>query len=81
MKYIIYILKSNKDSKRHYVGITRNLEKRLDEHNNNQSEYTKKFAPWRIETVIIFKNKMLAEKFERYLKSGSGHAFLHKHLI
>jgi len=78
---IVYILKSIKNSSKNYVGITENLEKRLKEHNNAQSGYTKKFAPWEAETYITFKNRLLAEKFEKYLKAGSGQAFLKKHLI
>ena len=81
MRYIVYILKSKKDSKRHYIGFTHDLENRLNKHNSSKSEYTKKFAPWEIETFITFKNELLAEKFERYLKSGSGYAFLNRHLI
>jgi hypothetical protein len=34
-----------------------------------------------IETYITFENDSLAESFEKYLKVGSGQAFLTKHLI
>ncbi|PIV39148.1 MAG: excinuclease ABC subunit C [Candidatus Omnitrophica bacterium CG02_land_8_20_14_3_00__42_8] len=81
MRYLVYILRSKKDSKRHYIGIAQDLKKRLNEHNDSKSEYTKKFAPWEIETFITFKDKLLAKKFERYLKSGSGYAFLNRHFI
>lgn len=81
MRYIVYILNSKKNSEKHYIGITIDLKKRLKEHNDTKSEYTKKFIPWKIETFIAFKNRLLAEKFEKYLKSGSGYAFLNKHLI
>ena len=79
--YVVYIIKSLKNSTKHYVGITQNLEKRLKEHNRDHSGYTKRFAPWQVETCITFKNKLLAEKFEKYLKVGSGQAFLRKRLI
>jgi predicted GIY-YIG superfamily endonuclease len=78
---IVYILKSIKYPSRHYVGITENLEERLKTHNSSRVGYTKKFAPWEVETYITFKNKSLADKLERYLKSGSGHAFLKKRLF
>ena len=81
MEYLVYILSSKKDSRKHYIGITQDLKKRLNEHNDGKSEYTKKFAPWEIKTFIAFKNRLLAERFERYLKSGSGYAFLNKHFI
>ena len=79
--YIVYILKSQKDPSRHYVGITQNLDLRLRDHNNRKSIYTNKYAPWIIETFINFRDQKLAEKFEKYLKSGSGHTFLKRHLI
>ena len=80
--YTVYILKSIKESKQHYVGITRDLNKRLKKHNwNGYHGYSKKYAPWKLETYIAFNNRFQAEKFERYLKSGSGHAFLTKRLI
>ena len=81
MEYLVYILSSKKDSRKHYIGITKDLKKRLNEHNDCKSEYTKKFAPWEIKTFIAFKDRLLAERFERYLKSGSGYAFLNKHFI
>jgi len=34
----------------------------------------------RLATYIAFSNRMKAEAFERYLKSGSGHAFAKKRL-
>mgnify|MGYP001585599331 FL=1 len=79
--HIVYILISIKDSSKYYIGITRDLNKRLQEHNNSQSGYSKRFSPWEIETYITFKNKLLAERFEKYLKAGSGQAFLKKRLI
>lgn len=81
MYYIVYILISLKDSSKYYIGTTRDLKRRLQEHNNSRSGYSKRYAPWKIETYITFKNKILAERFECYLKLGSGHAFLKKHLI
>ena len=79
--YIVYILKSEKHPARHYVGLTDNLERRLGQHNGEQSEYSSKYAPWQVETYAAFQNKDLAAQFEKYLKSGSGHAFLKKRLI
>jgi len=79
--YIVYILLSLKDPQKYYIGITQNLERRLQEHNNSQSGYSKRHAPWKIETYVAFRDKTLAEVFEIYLKSGSGNAFLKKRLI
>ena len=79
--HIVYILKSLKDPTRYYIGITQNLKQRLKQHNLEKSGYTQRYAPWGIETYIVFSNKLLAEKFERYLKVGSGQAFLKRHLL
>jgi len=79
--YIVYILLSVKDPSRYYIGITKNLEQRLKAHNNSEVGYTKRYTPWQVETYIVFKNKSLAANFEKYLKSGSGYAFLKKRLI
>ena len=78
---IVYVLKSLSQPHRHYIGITENLENRVKEHNQGESEYTKKFGPWCVETYITFQNHDKASTFERYLKKGSGHAFLKRYLI
>ncbi len=78
----VYILKSLKDQNRTYIGITENIDKRLKEHNaENNTGYSKTYAPWRLETYIAFSDKKLAIKFEEYLKAGSGQAFLKRRLI
>ena len=65
----------------HYVGMTENLESRLEKHNARQVPHTSKFAPWTIDTAIALRNKTIAARLERYLKSGSGRAFANKHLF
>lgn len=79
--YCVYMLKSRKDPSKNYIGITKNVEKRLKEHNSRLSTYSKSFAPWELETYIVFNNRLLAERFEKHLKGGSGHAFLKKRLV
>lgn len=79
--HFVYILHSLKEPGRYYVGYTGNLDKRLAEHNSGKSAHTKPWAPWEIVTHITFKSKDTAQQFEKYLKSGSGHAFFKKHLI
>ena len=82
MKHVVYILKSTKELNRYYIGFTNNLDERLKEHNSEECKgYSKRYAPWELETYIVFRNRLLAEKFERYLKVGSGQAFLKKRLI
>jgi predicted GIY-YIG superfamily endonuclease len=61
-----------------YIGVTADLKRRLAEHNAGKSPHTSKFVPWRIVTYVAFSDESKAASFERYLKSGSGHAFANK---
>jgi putative endonuclease len=79
MRYV-YLLESEAFAGRRYVGITSDLRRRLTEHNDGKSPHTSKYAPWRLVTYVAFSDEQKAEIFERYLKSGSGHAFANKRL-
>lgn len=75
----VYRLRSIKDPTQTYIGLTRNITKRIEAHNNGQSTYTNKFRPWKIETFTWFAEEEKARAFEKYLKSGSGRAFSQRH--
>lgn len=77
MRYV-YLLQSEAFSDQRYVGLTSKLKRRLAEHNAGKSSHTSKYAPWRLVTYIALSDERKAEVFERYLKSGSGHAFARK---
>ncbi len=79
MKYV-YLLRSLSNPRQTYVGLTDDLKRRLEEHNNGKSPHTSKHQPWEIEVAIRFNDDMKAALFERYLKSGSGDAFAKRHL-
>lgn len=81
MYYFVYILSSLKDKKRTYVGITKNIKRRIEEHNEGKSRYTRSYKPWKIVNLVCFKNRFKAYKFEKYLKTSSGRAFTKKRLI
>lgn len=76
----VYLLESNSDPARRYVGLSSDLKRRLEAHNAGKSTHTAKYRPWRLVTYVAFSDKAKAEGFERYLKSGSGHAFANKRL-
>jgi predicted GIY-YIG superfamily endonuclease len=76
--FYVYLLQSRALSKQRYVGLTSDLKKRLSEHNAGKSPHTSKYAPWMLVTYVAFSDGLKAEVFERYLKSGSGHAFARK---
>ena len=79
--YFVYILRSIKYPERLYIGLTKDIAERLQKHNAGASKYSKIYAPWELETYISLKDKESAENLERYLKSGSGFAFLKKRLL
>lgn len=78
--YYVYILKSIKDGSS-YVGVTKNLKKRIEEHNYNGPKFTSSKRPYKIIWYAVFLDKRQAYQFEKYLKTGSGIAFLRRHLI
>jgi putative endonuclease len=78
--YYVYILRSLFDPDETYIGSTANLKRRLSEHNSGKSIHTNKFKPWTLEVYLAFSRRELAERFERYLKTGSGRAFAKRHL-
>jgi predicted GIY-YIG superfamily endonuclease len=75
----VYLLRSERDPTRRYVGITDDLRRRLAEHNSDKPGHTRGHAPWRLVVAVHFDNAARAEAFERYLKNGSGHAFARRH--
>jgi putative endonuclease len=79
MFYYTYILKSKKDGKL-YIGSTNDLRKRLSQHNQGLSTYTKGRGPYKIiyyEACLLRKK---AESRELYLKSGMGKRYLKNRL-
>jgi len=76
--YYIYSLKC-KDG--FYIGCTDNLEERLERHKNGYVPTTTKRLPIKLDFYFAIEDKYKAFEFEKYLKSGSGRAFINKHLI
>ncbi len=80
--YYTYILKSMKESGAVYIGYTKDIDARIAQHNSPEnSGYSKRYAPWALETFMAFSEEKEARKFETYLKSSSGKAFMKKRLI
>lgn len=78
--HYVYLLRSIRHPPQRYVGITRNLNRRMRDHNEGKSPHTAKYRPWELVVAIRFEDDGRAEAFESYLKSGSGHAFAKRHL-
>ena len=78
MKFV-YLIRSLSHPRRTYVGSAEDLETRFSEHNHGKSEHTARYIPWGLEVAVQFKDPTKADRFEVYLKSGSGHAFAKRH--
>src|SRR5215831_9538439 len=78
-KRFVYMLRSDSDPSRHYVGITNDLQARLDWHNHGPAGHTRNGRPWSLVVAMEFSSERDAVTFEKYLKSGSGRAFAKRH--
>jgi predicted GIY-YIG superfamily endonuclease len=77
--FYAYILPSIPQPSQLYRGHTTDLKNRLAEHNAGKCPHTSKYAPWRIKFYAALETLELAQQFEQYLKSGSGHALSKRH--
>lgn len=78
--HYVYLLQSEAVLDQRYIGVTSNLKQRVKDHNSGNSPHTSKYAPWKLISYLAFSDEQKARNFERYLKSGSGHAFAKKRL-
>jgi predicted GIY-YIG superfamily endonuclease len=78
--YYVYKLRSLAWPERTYVGFTAELRGRLRRHNAGEVRSTRGGRPWRVEVYLGFEDRGRAMAFERYLKSGSGKAFMKRRL-
>lgn len=73
--FSVYVLKSEKDEKRYY-GFTKDIKRRLLEHNNGEVTATKSRRPL---TLVYYENVETitdARKREKYFKSGFGRKYI-----
>jgi predicted GIY-YIG superfamily endonuclease len=76
--YYVYVLKTKIGF---YVGCTDDLKDRIKRHQSGQVQTTKNNLPVKLEMYFAVKDKYKAFEFEKYLKSGSGRAFMKKHFM
>ncbi len=67
MSYL-YVLKSKKE-KWCYIGSTKDLKKRLDDHNSGRTRSTRFYKPFELVYYEAYKNYSLARKRELELKN------------
>jgi putative endonuclease len=74
-QFKVYILK-NLEHNKHYIGQTSNLEKRILDHNNGLSGYTRRYVPWELIYSETYSSRSEAMKREKFLKSIAGYKWL-----
>ncbi|HEY6978803.1 MAG TPA: GIY-YIG nuclease family protein [Chitinophagaceae bacterium] len=73
--YYVYALKSlNRNYI--YVGMTKDIERRIIEHNKGENRSTKAYKPFVLIYTEQYPIREEARKREKYLKSGIGKEFL-----
>ena len=65
--FYVYVLKSLSNSL-HYIGSTADLKRRVADHNDAKSKWTKSGRPWKLIYYEAFTNRLLAQRRERKLK-------------
>jgi putative endonuclease len=78
--WFVYVLKSINHPFL-YVGMTRDVEKRVDSHNEGLNQSTKYYAPFKLECYMAVKTEKKARELEKYFKGGSGKAFIKRHFL
>ena len=77
--YYVYLLicADNKT----YTGCTQDLKKRFKRHEDGEVPATKNRRPLKLYCYFAFSDKYTAFNFEKYLKTGSGRAFVKRHIL
>ncbi|NQV76185.1 MAG: GIY-YIG nuclease family protein [Bacteroidetes bacterium] len=73
--YFVYVLSSLTRSYI-YVGLTDNIERRINEHNKGYNKTTKPYRPFQLIFTEQFSTRIEARAREKHLKSGIGKEFL-----
>ena len=61
-----------------YKGITKDIDRRIDIHNNGSNRWTTGKGPWKLVYCEEVSSRGEAMKREKFLKSGKGREFLKK---
>ena len=74
-KYYTYVLYSD-SSKQLYIGQTKDIERRLKQHNKGKVESTKPYIPYKLVYYEELNTKEEAIKREKDLKQANGRRFI-----
>lgn len=71
MFYYVYLLRSINNG-RLYIGFTKDLKKRVIEHNKGLNISTKAYVPWKLIYYETHRDEIDARRREKYLKTSAG---------
>jgi putative endonuclease len=77
--YYVYVLRSQRDNK-NYVGFTKNLKLRFEQHNKGLVNSTKNRKPFKLIYYEACINQQDATKREKYLKTVYGKRYIKNRL-
>ena len=77
-QYCVYVIEL--EDGRKYIGQTNNLERRLHEHQNGRSPYTRKHKFKKLLYSEKYNSRSEAMKREKFLKTGKGREWLKQKL-
>ncbi len=80
-KRYVYVIQSESQPTCHYVGLSSNVANRIEAHNAGRAPHTAKNRPWQLIATVEFQDEAKAIAFEKYLKSGTGRAFLKARIL
>ena len=66
--HYVYLLRSQINSKKIYIGFTGNVERRLEEHNKAEKGFTSRYQPWELIYFEAYSDKSSATMREVQLK-------------
>jgi putative endonuclease len=74
-KFFLYILQSQKDG-RYYVGVTKNVESRLDQHNRGVGKSTRSGKPWLLIHTEEYSTRSEAARREKQIKKQKSRSYI-----
>jgi putative endonuclease len=73
----VYILQSEDDN--FYCGITNNLTRRIEEHKNGMSKYTRRYRGWKLLWWELLEDRKQARLMEVKIKNAGVRRWYEKH--
>jgi putative endonuclease len=78
--WYVYVIKSQVTDFT-YIGSTKDIDRRLREHNEGKSQSTKAYKPFELIAYVAVQSELKARELEKYFKTGSGKAILKNRIL